>query len=201
MENKTCYLCGALLDPSDKFCKSCGAKVICSESTNAPAEEKPAEQVKIEEKIAEPQATEQKPEEKATPQTSYAPPVYGQPYPPQPQYTPYGYPYPPYMYSDPNAEPKKGSPYRPISPWAWAGINFLLTIPLVNLIILIVWSCGGTKNVTLKNYSRGYWLTVLLSFALSVVLFIIGIIIGVSIGASEFGLFDEYFGTINALNL
>lgn len=51
---------------------------------------------------------------------------------------------------------------RPLSPAGWIGVNLLMAIPLVNVLFLFLWACGGTDRVNLKNYSRGVLLTVVL---------------------------------------
>ncbi len=46
--------------------------------------------------------------------------------------------------------------YRPISMWGYLGYQLLFAIPLVGLIVLIVFSFGGTRNINLRNYARSF---------------------------------------------
>ena len=54
---------------------------------------------------------------------------------PQPQYAP--------VYTE-----------EPISTGAYIGIFFLLMLPVINLILLIVWACGGCNKKNKTNLSR-----------------------------------------------
>lgn len=47
--------------------------------------------------------------------------------------------------------------YRPIGMWGYFGYNLLFSIPFVGWIIALVFACGVTSNVNLKNYARGYF--------------------------------------------
>lgn len=47
--------------------------------------------------------------------------------------------------------------YRPISMWGYFGYEILFSIPCIGLILLIVFSLGGTKNVNLRNFARSYF--------------------------------------------
>lgn len=47
--------------------------------------------------------------------------------------------------------------YRPISMWGYFGYQILFSIPCVGLILLIIFSFGGTKNVNLRNFARSYF--------------------------------------------
>lgn len=68
---------------------------------------------------------------------------------------------------EPAAYPRRGvsrvpKEYKPLSPWAYVGYQLLFAIPLVGFILLIVFSCGGTSNLNLKNFARSYWCTLLI---------------------------------------
>ena len=78
---------------------------------------------------AQPQAAPQQPQ----PQAAQPQP---QPYTqPQPQYAP--------VYTE-----------EPISTGAYIGIFFLLMLPVINIILLIVWACGGCNKKNKTNLSR-----------------------------------------------
>lgn len=47
--------------------------------------------------------------------------------------------------------------YKPISMWGYFGYEILFSIPCIGIILLLVFSFGGTKNVNLKNFARSYF--------------------------------------------
>lgn len=64
----------------------------------------------------------------------------------------------------PNYDPSLD--YRPVGMWAYFGYDILFAIPLVGLIILLVFACGGTRNVNLRNYARSKFCLFIVIFAL-----------------------------------
>lgn len=64
--------------------------------------------------------------------------------------------------------------YKPISPWGYVGYNILFSIPLVGFIFLLVYALGGTSNINLKNYSRSFFVTLLLSLIVVVIFSLLG---------------------------
>ncbi len=59
--------------------------------------------------------------------------------------------------------------YRPISMWGYFGYEILFSIPLLGLILLLVFSLGGTKNKNLKNFARSYFcLLILIALAVAI---------------------------------
>ena len=105
-------------------------------------------------------------------QPVYQQPVYQQPVYQQPYQNAYAQP----------AVPAIPEEYKPISPWGYLGYNLLFCIPLVGFILLIVFSCGGSKNINLKNYARSFWCALLLSVIIGVVM---GVLIGI-LGAAAY---------------
>ena len=65
--------------------------------------------------------------------------------------------------------------YKPISMWGYFGYQILFAIPIVGLICLIIFACGGTKNVNLKNFARSYFCTVILFVIILIVLSVLGV--------------------------
>lgn len=59
--------------------------------------------------------------------------------------------------------------YAPISALGWIGIFLLLLIPIVNLVLLIVWACGGCKKVTKRSFARATLIFLVISIILGVV--------------------------------
>lgn len=51
-------------------------------------------------------------------------------------------------------EPAIPPEYRPITMWGYVGYALLFSIPLVGLILVLIFSFGGTTNINLRNYSR-----------------------------------------------
>lgn len=47
--------------------------------------------------------------------------------------------------------------YQPISMWGYFGYEILFSIPCIGLILLLVFSFGGTQNKNLKNFARSYF--------------------------------------------
>lgn len=63
--------------------------------------------------------------------------------------------------------------YRPISMWGYFGYQLLFSIPCVGIILLLVFSFGGTKNQNLKNFARSYFCFLI------VMVVVVGILISV----------------------
>lgn len=64
----------------------------------------------------------------------------------------------------PTPVPYAGSPYEPIGVMGWFGIFLLMLLPGVNIILLIVWACGGCRKLSKKNFARAA--LIILFFAL-----------------------------------
>ena len=67
-------------------------------------------------------------------------------------------------------EDLKGTPFEPVYAWGWVGIFLLLGIPIVNLVLLIVWACGGCRKNVKKSFARGSLLMVLITAVLFAVI-------------------------------
>ncbi len=72
--------------------------------------------------------------------------------------------------------------FRPISAWGYFGYQLLFSIPFVGFIILIVFACGGTQNVNVKNYARSFFCVYLLILIVLVVLSVLGVFSGLAAG-------------------
>lgn len=66
--------------------------------------------------------------------------------------------------------------YKPISMWGYFGYEILFSLPIVGIILLIVFSVGGTRNKNLKNFARSY-------FCFIIVLIILFAVLGVGVGS------------------
>ena len=73
------------------------------------------------------------------------------------------------QYNIPYSAPRIPDEYKPLSPWAYFGYQLLFSIPLVGFILLIIFSCGGSSNINLKNYARSYWCALLVGVVLSII--------------------------------
>ena len=71
--------------------------------------------------------------------------------------------------------------YKPIGAWGYVGYQILFAIPVVGFIVALVFALGGTQNINLKNYSRSYFIWLLLSILLSIVVVVLVTITGVAI--------------------
>ena len=72
--------------------------------------------------------------------------------------------------------------YKPISMWGYFGYEILFSIPFIGIILLLVFSFGGTKNVNLKNFARSYFCFFLIELIITIVL---AVLIGVGVLSSE----------------
>lgn len=93
-------------------------------------------------------------------------PVEGQsPRPPEPGFPPHDH--------RPDMPPPRGSRFAPLSVGGFLGTLLLLCIPLVNFILMIVWACGGTRNVNRRNLARAMLIICVISAVLTVVLMLL----------------------------
>ncbi len=144
-----CTKCGTRLAEGTKFCTLCGA-VISDVKTDKPGE-RFSEQYKG-----------------VRPQTSQ--------YPSQPRVDNINHQAARNM--PPNSvetektfsPPLKETRYEPLSVGAFIGIAFLMMIPIVNLILLIVWACGGATNPNTRNYARASLIMMVVYIILLVIL-------------------------------
>lgn len=91
---------------------------------------------------------------------------------PQPVYTPP-------VAAAPVTEANLPEQYRPLSPWAYFGLNLLFAIPIVGLIFLIVFSFKKT-NINRRNYARSFFCALLVA----VIAFVIFLVIMLALGKS-----------------
>ncbi|MGN0347022.1 MAG: hypothetical protein ACI4DU_07025 [Lachnospiraceae bacterium] len=63
--------------------------------------------------------------------------------------------------------------YKPLGMWAYFGFELLFAIPIVGVILLIVFACGGTSNINLKNFARSYFCGLLIGLVITIVVVII----------------------------
>jgi len=66
--------------------------------------------------------------------------------------------------------PTKTSRYEPIGTRGYIGIWLLLMIPAINLLLLIVWACGGCRKINKRNFARAMLVIGAVSLVLGVIL-------------------------------
>lgn len=69
--------------------------------------------------------------------------------------------------------PAKGTRFAPMSIGSYIGTFLLLMLPVVNLILLIVWACGGCRNENKRNLARA----MLILYAVCVILAIVLVVL------------------------
>ena len=177
-----CTNCGKENVDNAAFCESCGTKL--TPAAPAAPEVSAAPEVNT--------ATVSEATTVTAPQPQYTPPQ-PQYVPPQTQYTPpqpRPVPVTPYNNYAPVAKPATPvipPEYKPLSGWAYFGWQLLFAIPLVGFILLIVFACGGTHNINLRNFARSYFCALLIAAILAV----IGIILTLVFGASVFAILQD----------
>ena len=127
-----CTKCGTQVAEGVKFCTSCGTPVGVAQQPQ------PQQQ-------AAPQQPQPQPQQTYTQQPQQQ--QYQQPY----QQLPYGQPYQQPVYTE-----------EPISTGSYMLMFLLLMIPVVNLLCLIVWACGGSNKKNKVNLSRAmlFWMII-----------------------------------------
>lgn len=109
-----------------------------------------------------------------TPQPAVAPTP-----PPAPRPAPQ--PVPP-QYSEVNSNyNKKGNLVKPLSVGSYIGMFILLAIPIVNLIMLLVWSFSDSTNINKKHFAIGYLIVILIGIVLTIAATIVMLRLGYSI--------------------
>ena len=92
---------------------------------------------------------------------SYASPA------PAPVYAPAQPTYTQPAYTQPSYGQTQGVP--PLSVGSYIGMFLLLCIPIVNFILLLVWSFGGNVNKNKKNYARATLILAVIGIVASIV--------------------------------
>ncbi len=160
---KFCTQCGASLSDETRFCTECGALTDTVSTTAPTVEEASSAPPPPPTAPPPPPAAPPPPPQQPVYHTQPAQPVYQQPaYQPQPA-PPQG---------DPD-RPAKGSKYEPISTGGFIGIFLLLGIPVIGLILMIVWACGGCRKVTKRALARAMLIFI-------AIMLVIGLVIGLA---------------------
>lgn len=65
--------------------------------------------------------------------------------------------------------------YRPLSPWAYFGLNILYSLPILGWIFLICHAIGS-QNINKKNFARSMFCIYVVILVLIVVLIALGVL-------------------------
>ncbi len=156
-----CEKCGNEIPDNSKFCAGCGAKVEPVEVS--------AESV---EQVVEPVEVSAEPVEQVVePESQPAPTKAPEPVPPV---APKAASTQNIQYND------KGNLIKPLSIGAYIGMFILLAIPIVNLIMLLVWSFSDTVNINKKHFA----IASLILLLIGILLAIGGVILMLTMGES-----------------
>ena len=66
---------------------------------------------------------------------------------------------------------------RPLSGWAYFGLQLLFAVPIVGFVFLIVFSFNGS-NINRRNFARSYWCALLVIAIIIAILAIAGVGLG-----------------------
>ena len=64
--------------------------------------------------------------------------------------------------------------YRPISMWGYFGYSILFSIPFVGIILICIFSFGGSRNINLRNYARSYFCWLIIAAIIFVLMLMLG---------------------------
>ena len=157
-----CRKCGRELPEDARFCGACGAPV----SFGAPAAEPAATQPPV-----PPVQSEEVP----------PPPPAGDPVPPSASTGNYSYnyggqtppPVAPQMMQTPPVAPPAPNLDAPMSTGQFLLQELICMIPVVNLVMLLIWSFSDGTNTNRKNWSRSRLILVGIGFVLTIIFLII----------------------------
>jgi len=156
-----CEKCGSEIPENSKFCASCGTKVEPAEASDQMSDSAPQP------------AAAPVPAPAPAPKVEQTPPPVSKPAPVQ------------HVTANANFN-NKGNLVKPLGVWSYIGIFILMAIPIVNLIMLLVWSFSDTVNINKKHYAVAVLIMILISILISVTL----VILAATIGG---GLYQYYF--------
>lgn len=74
--------------------------------------------------------------------------------------------------------------YKPLSPWAFYGLSILFHIPILDFILLILFSTKTARNLSLRNYARSHWCRLLVRVIIVALLILLVIVFALVFGFS-----------------
>lgn len=190
-----CPICGNEIPDGSAFCGFCGGTIpqASPAPVNPVAEQPAAPFTPMPTPVPSPAPM---PVSAPVPETVFTQPTGGYPVPPAPiaprvQNTYYRQPAPGMFYQSqtpiqsqgyasvaPAPKPTKIYNTTPISSWGYIGWSLLFLIPVIGQIVLIVFACGGTRNMNLRNYARSKLLTLLLLVIIALILTVVYFVTG-----------------------
>jgi len=66
---------------------------------------------------------------------------------------------------------------KPLSPWAYFGLQLLFAIPVVGFIFLIIFSISGS-NINRRNFARSYWCSLIIVAILAIICIVLFALLG-----------------------
>lgn len=69
--------------------------------------------------------------------------------------------------------------YRPLSPWAYFGLQILYSIPVVGFIFLIIFSFKRS-NINRRNFTRSYWCALIIAGVIAIIAIILFAVLGIT---------------------
>ena len=91
---------------------------------------------------------------------------------------------PPVYYNQPPMNNQVPEEYRPIGMWGYFGYELLFMIPIVGLIMVLVFSFGGTANKNLKNFARSQFCIWIIVIVLVVIAILLGLMTASSVASN-----------------
>ncbi|MBQ6426059.1 MAG: zinc ribbon domain-containing protein [Clostridia bacterium] len=70
---------------------------------------------------------------------------------------------------EPESAPAKDSPWATIGTWGWIGILLLLHIPVINVVMVILWSFGVAKKRVKQSFARAVLVLALVALLVMIV--------------------------------
>ena len=159
-----CQNCGYNLTQNDQVCPVCGAAVT-------------AQPVYAQQGYDQNAYAQQSYDQNAYAQQGYDQNAYAQPTYDQNAYAQQTYVQPAQPQFDPKTLPEQ---YRPLSAWAYFGLQLLYGVPIVGFIFLIIFSFNG-GNVHRRSHARSQWIGWLI---VATILIIFWGVIGTALGAA-----------------
>ena len=160
-----CQNCGYNLTQNEQVCPVCGAAVT-----------------------GQPVYAQQGYDQNAYAQQGYDPNAYAQPtYDPN-AYAQQTYVQPTYVQPaapqfDPSTLPEQ---YKPLSAWAYFGLQLLYSVPIVVFIFLIIFSFNG-GNVHRRSHARSQWIGWLIAVTVLIIFWgVIGAAVGAAVGSMRY---------------
>ena len=80
--------------------------------------------------------------------------------------------------------------YRPITMWGYFGYELLFSIPCIGLILIIIFSFGGNRNINVRNFARSQFCVLIIGIVLGLIVLVIASIFG--IGFSSYSALKKF---------